>query len=329
MVGPVLHLASHLVIAGVNKAGTTSLFVALSARRGIAPAAVKETRYFLPARYGEPLAPIAVYDEYFTGAAPTDIRLEATPSYFYGGGAVAGAIRSALPDPRVLVVLREPVSRAVSFFRYQKVRLRFPPELRIEDYLAQADALTAADFQDPANERYMAVRGGCYADFLPGWVAEFGSEGRRVVAFEDLLDEPARVMAGIEDWLGLLPDPQAASTLASENRTTGFRSARLQRIALLGNDRLERFLRRHGGLKRRARAVYYRLNGRQMEDPVPEAVLADLAQRFEEPNARLAVQLAEAGLACPPWLTPPEVTSPPQGPDPASPRSRTRAVDAG
>ena len=45
------------VIAGVNKAGTTSLFVSLSTHPDVAPSAIKETRYFLPARYGQPLEP--------------------------------------------------------------------------------------------------------------------------------------------------------------------------------------------------------------------------------------------------------------------------------
>ena len=79
-------------------------------------------------------------------------------------------MRRAAPNPRVLVVLREPVSRAISFFTYQKIRLRFPADLSIGDYLAAADRLDDDDFLDPENEKYMAFRGGCYADFLPGWL---------------------------------------------------------------------------------------------------------------------------------------------------------------
>ena len=44
-------------------------------------------------------------------------------------------------EPHVLVVLREPVSRAISFFTYQKIRLRFPADYPIADYLAAADRL--------------------------------------------------------------------------------------------------------------------------------------------------------------------------------------------
>ena len=36
------------IIAGVNKAGTTSLFVSLSTHPDVAPSSIKETGYFLP-----------------------------------------------------------------------------------------------------------------------------------------------------------------------------------------------------------------------------------------------------------------------------------------
>jgi len=311
---------SHLVIAGVNKAGTTSLFVALAAHPGVCPSAVKETRYFLPARYGRAVGPRAVYDAQFEAASPGQVRMEATPSYFYGGADVGRAVVEALPDPRVLVILREPVARAVSFFRYQKARLRLPRELTIGTYLAQADALTEIDFRNPDNERFMAVRGSRYADFLPGWLETVGSDALRIESFEDLLAEPGRVLAGIVEWLDLRPAPALAGALASENRTTDYRRAWLQRLALSGNDRFERFLRRHAGLKQRARALYYRLNGKTSADTVPDAVRTALENRFTEPNQRLAQQLVAAGYPLPRWLDAPaaELMSPPRDQDRAS-----------
>src|SRR5207245_558490 len=146
------------IIAGVNKAGTTSLFVSLSTHPDVAPSSVKETGYFLPPRYGEPLAPHSVWDGYFAHAADRPVRLEATPSYFYGSERVAGALRDHLVNPHALLAFREPVSRAISFFTYQKVRLRFPAGESFTDYLAAADRLGPDDFLDPENEKYMAFR---------------------------------------------------------------------------------------------------------------------------------------------------------------------------
>ena len=289
------------VIAGVNKAGTTSLFVSLSAHPDVAPSAIKETGYFLPPRWGEPLEPFSAYQELFRDAGTRPVHLEATPNYFYGGGAVAQEIATRLVDPHVVVVLREPVQRAVSFFKYQKVRLRFPADLPIDGYLAEADRFGPDDFRTPEHERYRAFQGGCYADHLPDWLDAFGPR-LRIVWFEDLVGAPEATLASVAAFLRLDPARLPSEDLSSENRTTGFRSAQLQRLALGGNDRLERVLRRHPSTKRRLRALYYRVNGRAPDEVIPEHVLDDLAARYAEPNRRLAGQLDAAGLDRPSWL---------------------------
>ncbi len=292
------------IIAGVNKAGTTSLFVSLSTHPDVAPSSIKETRFFLPARYGQPLPPAAEWDAYFADAGDRPVHLEATPSYFYGGASVAEAMRTRLVDPHVLIALREPVSRALSFFSYQKIRLRLPADYPITDYLAVADALTPADFQDPDNEKYMAFRGGCYADFLPGWFDVLGPDHVRIVDFDRLVGDEVTTLHDTASWLGLDPARFPADSISSENRTTGFKSEGLQRVALAGNDKLERVLRRHPDAKRKLRAFYYRLNGRPTEEHIPDSVRVALAARYEEPNARLAQQLTDAGIALPGWLSP-------------------------
>ncbi|MEX1007065.1 MAG: sulfotransferase domain-containing protein [Acidimicrobiia bacterium] len=291
------------VIAGVNKAGSTSLFVSLSTHPEVAPSAIKETRYFLPARYGQPLEPFSVYENYFHDVADRPVRLEATPNYLYGGAAVATKMRELLTNPRIIVMLREPVSRALSFFSYQKVRLRIPADLSITDYLAAADALTDADFRDPENEKYMAFRGGCYAGYLPPWLDTFGTDQLRIVWFEELVSDPAAVIDPLAAWIGLDPLQFPDGALSSENRTTGFKNKAFQRLALNTNDRLERAFRRHPDLKRKLRAFYYKLNGTPVADEIPVTVRDELAERYREPNARLAAQLGRAGIAIPPWLS--------------------------
>jgi Sulfotransferase domain len=299
---PVADRRTDVIIAGVNKAGTTSLFVSLSTHPDVAASSIKETRYFLPARYDELLAPESVWEGYFAGGGDRPVRLEATPSYFYGAARVAEAMRARLVNPHVLLVLREPVSRAISFFTYQKVRLRFPADYPIEEYLVAADRLTDAELLDPDNERYMAFRGGCYADYLPGWLDTLGAEHVRVLDFGRLVADQADTLRKTAEWIGLDPAAFPADALSSENRTTGFKSKGFQRVALAGNDRLERLLRRHPEAKRKLRAFYYRLNGRSADEVVPGRVKADLAARYAAPNARLARQLDDAGLERPAWL---------------------------
>jgi hypothetical protein len=290
------------IIAGVNKAGTTSLFVSLSTHPDVAPSSIKETGYFLPARYGEPLAAIAEWDAYFADAGDRPVHLEGTPSYFYGGATVARAMQDRLTDPHALVVLREPISRAVSFFTYQKIRLRFPADYSITDYLAAANRLTDDDFLDPDNEKYMAFRGGCYVDFLPGWFDVLGADRVRIIDFQRLVADQVTTLHDTASWLGLDPARFPSNTLSSENRSTGYKNKSFQRLALAGNDRMERVFRRHPDLKRRMRSLYYRVNGRAADEQIPDAVRAELAARYEEPNARLAELLDATGVPRPGWL---------------------------
>ena len=302
MVGAAHGAVANALIAGVNKAGTTSLFVTLAGHPDVAPASVKETRYFLPARWGRPLDPRAVYESYWADAGGAPVRLEATPAYFSGGPDLVAAVRDVCGEAKILVVLREPVARLVSYFTYQQMRLRIPESMTLSEYLAHADALTDADFHHPDNEVWFGARGGEYADYLPDWVDEFGADVC-VLFFDDLMARPDDVVARAATFLGIDPAGLPAGGLSSENRTTGYRNSGLQRVALRVNDRFEPFLRRHHGLKRRLRAAYLRLNGRPLPVTVSEAERAALRERFAEPNARLAAQLTAMGVTdLPPWL---------------------------
>jgi hypothetical protein len=295
---------ANTIIAGVEKAGTTSLFVSLAGHPQVSPASVKETRYFSPLISGVEPEPVAVYDAYFAEAGDQPIRLEATPRYCTGGRAVAERIDTVCgPTTRVIVVLRDPVARFVSFFNFQKARLRVPEELSIGEYLARSKAMTDDDVRDASEHPWSAFRSGCYAEWLPAWRAVFG-ERLQVLYFDDLTATPDVVLRDVAAFLGIDPDGYASYDLASENRTTAYKRAGFQRVALALNDRLERFFRRHYKLKDRLRALYYRVNGRAgTSSAVPDAVHAELVAAYVEPNARLREQLEAIGVSrLPEWL---------------------------
>jgi hypothetical protein len=296
-------MLANVVLAGAEKSGTTSLFRSLSEHPAVAPASVKETRYFQPLIYGGELEPLSVYESYFSDSGDVAVRLEATPRYLYGGKPLAARMREVLgPEARVVLVLREPATRFASFFEFQKARLRIPAEITAEEYLARADAMTDADFRDPANHAWFGYRGGCYADYLPAWQEVFGDH-LLVVFFDDVIGDTEATLRSVASFVDIDPDDFPSYELSSENRTTGYRRAGFQRFALGFNDRFERFLRRHYGLKERLRAAYYRMNGRRVNEEVPASVRETLRERYKDPNARLADQLRDHA-ALPSWLAP-------------------------
>jgi hypothetical protein len=297
---------ANAVIIGVEKAGTTSLFRALSEHPEVAPASVKETRYFQPLVYGAEIEPVDVYAGYFAEAGDRPVRLEATPRYFYGGAPLAHRMHEVLGPVRAIVVLRDPIKRFVSFFEFQQARLRIPEDMTVEQYLTRVDGMSDADFLAPENHPWFGVRGGRYADWLPAWCAELGTD-LHVVMFDDLVNRTPDTLRAVATFLGIDPDAFPTYELPSENRTTAYKRAGFQKLALAVNDRFERFLRSHYALKERIRSLYYKVNGSAARRAtVPPAVREQLIAHYEEPNERLVSQLTALGVDVPDWAAPRE-----------------------
>ena len=113
-------------IAGVPKAGTTALHVALARHPALYMSAVKEPKFFLtdgpPSAQGGPgdaktsrehIWRRADYEALFDSAPAGVLRGESTPFYLYNRDAQR-RIRARIPDAKLIVVLRDPVERAHS-----------------------------------------------------------------------------------------------------------------------------------------------------------------------------------------------------------------------
>src|SRR5688572_28937982 len=93
---------ANLIIAGVNKAGSTSMFHYLSAHPEITGSKDKETCYFLPIRYNKTVAPIEEYAAQFDQSSGARYRLEATPGYMSGGAKMAHTIAQTLDEVKII-----------------------------------------------------------------------------------------------------------------------------------------------------------------------------------------------------------------------------------
>lgn len=291
----------NLLLAGFPKTGTTSLFTLLARHPQVGASSVKETEYFLPTRYGEPLRPVEEYAALFEGTAGATIRMESTPAYVYGGAPVIGAVRNTLGSPKVLFTVREPVGRLRSYYRAQQARLRIPIEMTFEEYVTRAAAIGESALTDRAADPWLGVIGGEYSRFVPAWVDAFDV---RFVAFEDLIARTDDVLMELAAWLGVDPAPFAGMTLPHENPSVLYKGKRLQRFALGFNNRLEPFLRRHPELKTRMRSAYYRVNGRAIPK-VDWTLDPAVGRRYADANAALAaIWHAIEPTSVPSWLTP-------------------------
>ncbi len=293
----------HLIIAGVNKAGTTSLFTYLSVHPDICASNVKETCYFLPVRYGEPLNPVAGYGQFFGHCTTGRYFLESTPGYFYGGRILATYLREYLGPTHILIMLRDPVARLISFYNFKKSQLELPEDISLQEYVDRCEAIPEPEIRQRKNNTYWGIEGGYYDQYLSDWFETF-PDTTKVVFFRELRDDTVSLLTGICNWLRLDSCVYEDHAFTVENRSTNFRNPQMQRLALNANKMGERFWRANPSVKRTLRRVYYAINGRPFDKQADNVeVIQYLESLYKPHNARLAQQLADHGYTeLPDWL---------------------------
>jgi Sulfotransferase domain len=288
-----------LIIVGVSKAGTTSLFNYLRQHPEVCPSDVKELRYLTPLRYGQPLEPIESYAAHFRGCGPQTFAMEATPGYFYGGEDLARGLHRLSPLARTIVSLREPGERCWSWFRFVKSRTRIPKDMTFRAYLDRCEELRDAGTDgDYENQPFWGLGGGCYATWLEAWSKEFEDQFR-IIFFDEIVADPKGTVKALCDWLSIDSDVVDDFDFPVDNKTEPYRNRMVQKAAVRLNRRSERFFHRHQRSKRVLRRVYYAANKAPAEATMSQAERARLDSFYKPHNARLTDQLDTLGLRLP------------------------------
>ena len=215
---------------------------------------------------------------------------------------VASAMRETLPGVKVLVLVRDPVERLWSTFRFMRSRLAdLPPDMTFEAYVDECRSVR--ERREPLtaeNRLYWTIEGGFYDEYLDPWLDAFGDRFR-VVFFERMAADPAATVRELSRWLEV--DPSAADDISYsvENKTVPVRSSALQRLALAINS--ERLLGGRRRLKEPLRKVYYAVNRRPEPESMAPRIRRDLEDLFAPGNEALARRLRELGYEdLPAWL---------------------------
>ncbi|HVT77480.1 MAG TPA: sulfotransferase [Acidimicrobiales bacterium] len=183
----------RFVVAGVPKAGTTSLYHYLAAQEGVYVSDLKEINFLsypgadvARERYPWLEFPVTTIEAYEALFAPSGDRvpIDFSPSCFRSHVAV-DRMREFVPDAGVLLVLRDPVSRAWS--AYQN-RVRKGYERRAPD-----DALVPGE---------RAVDMGFYAGRVEELQRAFGRDRVGVWLFDDLSNDAEATVRSILHHVG-------------------------------------------------------------------------------------------------------------------------------
>jgi len=197
------------LVLGAQKAGTTALYEYLRRHPQITGPSWKEVSFFDRhwAR-GE-----SWYRGNFPNFARTREKLvgEASPSYVFHQLAPQ-RVQEVVPEARLIVLVRNPVDRALSQYNHEVALGREP--LSFEEALdAEEERLRGEQERMAADPRYFSREWwshtykarGRYAEQLERWLAVFPREQLLVLPSDDLGSDPARAHAQVLEFLGASP----------------------------------------------------------------------------------------------------------------------------
>ena len=222
----------YLIICGAPKAGTTSLFTYLAGHPQICGAALKETRFFIDTDY--PLASSARFDgtnierygEFYKQCSVDreQVRLEATPDYLYSRQALQ--IAQLLPNAKIVFILRDPIERLVSYYKYSKQLCFIDNTVSFSEYVQMQMNSEIAN-STPIHLR--ALEHGQYERYLPAFRNEF--PGRMMeVAFDELRDRPDAVLKRICEFSAIEAGYFERHHFSIENESFAVRNQYVQRL---------------------------------------------------------------------------------------------------
>ncbi len=197
----------NFYIVGAARSGTTSLTHYLGQHPQIYMSPHKEASFFvaehLPSAFQGPgderanrlfIRDRDDYEALFAGAEGKAVG-ECSVLYLYYPA--AGAIAKAVPDAKIVILLRHPVDRAYSAYLHQLRDAR--ERLSFEEGLAQEDERKRAGYEPMWHYFEM----GRYAERVRAYLEHFGRERVYVVWYEEFVQQPRGVLSRLFEFLGV------------------------------------------------------------------------------------------------------------------------------
>ena len=196
------------LILGAQRCGTTSLQSLLCNTPGVVPPTWRKGIHFFDTDYTKG---VEWYRTHFPMARSRDgsITGEASPYYLFHP-AVSSRIHEVVPDVKMIVLLRDPVERAVSHHKHE-VRRGFE-SLGLEEAINVEPSRLAGEEEtlvgDPTarsfnHQHYSYVSRGRYAEQLERYLRLFPRESLLVLESECFWEEPESAIGEVSAFLEL------------------------------------------------------------------------------------------------------------------------------
>jgi hypothetical protein len=198
------------IICGSAKSGTTTIHRMLSAQEEVFMPTIKEIEFFsTDGRYQKGLQ---YYQSYFNGSNNNQIIGEASPNYMFIDRAPE-RIFEALPNVKLIFILRNPVDRAYSQYLH-KVRDGIE-NLSFEDAVIQESSRC---IDESSCLKFGYIKRSLYSSQLKFFLSLFPKENIKVLKFEELFNDIDEFNE-LCKWIGVksisLPDKYTITNEAS------------------------------------------------------------------------------------------------------------------
>ncbi len=158
-------------------------------------------------------------DRWFADAPPGKVAGEKSTDYLESAAA-ASRIARDVPHVKLIFILREPVSRAYSNYLWTRMNgletEDFATALRLEEQ-RERELPDRLKFTRP----YSYFSRGLYAHLLEAYFNRFMEQQILIARFEDIVERPAELAAGVHRFLGVAVRPADADGLGVINPSEG------------------------------------------------------------------------------------------------------------
>jgi hypothetical protein len=294
----------NLIIPGVKKAGTTSLYQYLAQHPDICAGTQKHTNFFRSATVGEELPPITEFGKFFGGCGTQKYRIEASTDYFEGGERLTQAIKDKLDDPRVIISLRDPVSRLWSHYRHKRRESSTSVAgLTFEQYIDRCEEVEREGIATrEGGSGYAALARGRYIDFLIPWLDTFGDD-LKILFFEQWAKSPSSAVHDLCIWLAIDAELVDSIDYDVKNPAGAYRSPRIARLASVTGKVGSGFLKKNPMVRGFLRSTHDAVNRQQTNESLDPKTKQRLQAIYSESNRMLAVELGRRAYRnLPSWL---------------------------
>ncbi len=188
----------NLFIVGAPKAGTSSLYAYLSNIPGIFMPKIKEPNYFsvntIPNNSRvRPIRDKSKYIKLFKKVKNEKIIGDASPSYL-SDPAAPKLIHEIVPDARIIISLRDPVERTLSYYlmhlRNGLLKGTFHEELQKSLKLCRV-----------YNIRSLRLETGLYAEDVQRYLDLFGKKQVKILIFEEFIKDTKKTLNDVLSFL--------------------------------------------------------------------------------------------------------------------------------